>query len=245
VLPRFFVPEAKTTGSVVQLPEDEAAHLLHVLRLKTGDVIQVFDGRGREWRARVDEVGRSHARVQLEATVAPGAEPGVKLALAIAILKGDKMDNVVRDAVMLGASGIVPLVTQRVEIPPRAVERGHRIERWRRIAIASAKQCGRAVVPAVSTPVGLPDLLTSKSTALRIMLVEPGASIPAVGRMQDLSRANETLLFVGPEGGWTASEIEAAHAAGARLATLGSLTLRADAAPLVAITALRTAWGDL
>ena len=244
MLPRFFVPEAETTGSVVQLPDGEAAHLVHVLRLKTGDVIQVFDGRGREWRARVDEVGRSHARVQLLAAIAPGVEPGVQLALAIAILKGDKMDGVVRDAVMLGASSIVPLVTERVEIPPRAVERGHRIERWRRIAIASAKQCGRAVVPAVSTPVGLQDLVTSKSRALRIMLVEPGA-IPAVERLQDLSRANETLLFVGPEGGWTPSEMEAAHAAGARLATLGALTLRADAAPLVAMTALRTAWGDL
>ena len=245
MLPRFFAPEAQTTGSIVTLPEDEAAHLVYVLRLKAGDAIQVFDGRGREWRARVEEVGRSQARVHLVEAVAPGAEPAVKLALAIAILKGDKMDDVVRDVVMLGASSIVPLVSERVAMPPTVIARGHRADRWRRIAIASAKQCGRSVVPSVHAPTRLQELLAEESTAQRIMLVEPGGMVPAVERLQDVRRTDEAILLVGPEGGWAPGEMKAAQAAGGRLATLGALTLRADAAPLVAMTALRTVWGDL
>ena len=245
MLPRFFVPNADSPGSVVQLPDDEAAHLVHVLRLRAGDAIQVFDGRGHEWRGRVDEIGKSHARVQLEASIAPAVEPQVSVTLAVALLKGDKMDDVVRDAVMLGVSRIMTFVSERVEFSPKVVERGHRVERWRRIAVASAKQCGRSVVPDVGAPVRVVDLLEESSTAPRIMLVEPNANVSGARRLHDLPRSNEAVLFVGPEGGWASSELEAAHGNGVQLATLGALTLRADAAPLVAITALRTVWGDL
>ena len=77
------------------------------------------------------------------------------------------------------------------------------------------------------------------------MLVEPNANVSGARRLHDLPRSNEAVLFVGPEGGWASSELEAAHGNGVQLATLGALTLRADAAPLVAITALRTVWDDL
>ena len=245
MLPRFFVPQAETTGSVVQLPDDEAAHLVHVLRLRAGDAIRVFDGRGREWHARVDDISKTHARVRLDASVTPSAEPHVKLTLAIAILKGDKMDDVIRDAVMLGVSRIAPIITERVEISPKVVERTSRIDRWRRIAVASAKQCGRSVVPEVRAPVEVAALFAEPSAARRVVLVEPGADVETVRKVQDLARADDAELFIGPEGGWTAPELEAAVGNGAVLATLGALTLRADAVPLVAITALRTVWDDL
>jgi 16S rRNA (uracil1498-N3)-methyltransferase len=245
VLPRFFVPEADTIGSTVALPDDEAAHLIHVLRLKPGDPVRVFDGRGREWSARVGDITKAHARVQLEASLTPIAEPRVAVTLAVAVLKGDKMDDVVRDAVMLGVYRVVTLLSERTEIAPRLIQRGQRVERWRRIAVASAKQCGRSVIPEVDSPVSLVKAIAELPAVPRIMLVEPGADNGASRRLRDLPRALEAILFIGPEGGWTPREVEAAGAAGAHLATLGLLTLRADAAPLVAVTALRTMWEDL
>jgi 16S rRNA (uracil1498-N3)-methyltransferase len=245
VLPRFFVPQAETTGSVVALPDDEAAHLIHVLRLKPGDAVRVFDGRGREWSARVGEIGKAHARVQLDASLTPIAEPQVVVTLAVAVLKGDKMDDVVRDAVMLGVRRVVTLLSERTEIAPRLIQRGQRVERWRRIAVASAKQCGRSVIPGVDAPISVQEALAESSAAPRIMLVEPGANEVASRRLRDLPRSQEAVLFIGPEGGWSSREVELAGAAGVHFATLGLLTLRADAAPLVAVTALRTTWDDL
>jgi 16S rRNA (uracil1498-N3)-methyltransferase len=186
----------------------------------------------------------------------------------MAVLKAEKMDDVVRDAVMLGVTAIRPLVTARTEIAAAVIERGGRIARWQRIAIASAKQCGRAVVPAIldaatlhhalGAPGGAPGgtLAGGPSTEgsgersgmpprLRLLLLEPVISAEPTRTLQQVPRASAVELIVGPEGGWTESEVQSAAAAGAMLVTLGGLTLRADAVPLVAITALRVLWGDL
>jgi 16S rRNA (uracil1498-N3)-methyltransferase len=267
--PRFFAPAAGATGAIVALPDDEATHLVRVLRLKTGDAVRVFNGRGEEWDAEVSEAGKQRTTVRLGERATPAPESRLAVTLAMAVLKAEKMDDVVRDAVMLGVTAIRPLVTARTEITAAVIERSGRIPRWRRIAIASAKQCGRAVVPALleaatleqalglagvspgETPAaGAPSIEGAGDTngtppRLRLMLLEPLISSGAPRTLQQIPRASAVELIVGPEGGWTDSEVQSAAAAGAMLVTLGGLTLRADAVPLVAITALRVLWGDL
>lgn len=240
---RFFVPAADATGSVVAVPEDEAAHLTRVLRLKAGDSVRVFDGRGHEWSAEISETGRGAATVRLREPVAPAREPAVSIVLAMAILKGDKMDDVVRDAVMLGVVSIIPLITARTEIASNMVARSSRVSRWHRIAVSSAKQCGRALVPDVREVRELQELVEALPAGTHIMLVEP-ASSATFASLRAAPRADDVTLLVGPEGGWDSQEIQAAAAAGIILATLGHQTLRADAVPLVALTALRVLWGD-
>jgi 16S rRNA (uracil1498-N3)-methyltransferase len=242
-LPRFFVPDADATGSLVTLPEDEAAHLTRVLRLTAGDPIRIFDGRGGEWQAAVEEIGKRSVTARLLDRVAPAPESRLVITLAAAVLKGDKMDDVVRDAVMLGTMRIVPMVTQRTEVSVSAIGKGKRVNRWHRIAVSSAKQCGRAIVPAVLDVATVSQVLAATTAGLPIMLVEPGAG--AAGTLRDISPAREVTILVGPEGGWTDAEVEEAAAAGAVLTTLGGQTLRADAVPIVAITALRVLWKDL
>ena len=206
--------------------------------------MHVFNGRGDEWRAVVDEVGRSRASVRLVASIAPAPEPRQSLFLAIAVLKGDKMDDVVRDAVMLGVSGITGLVTTRTEIAKRSINSAHRVQRWHRIAVSSAKQCGRATVPLVGGPVLFDRFLAPPwPDHRRVMLVEPGASVQATP-LTELRPLRLTELVVGPEGGWTPEEITAAEQSSCMLVTLGGITLRADAVPLVAISALRALWND-
>jgi 16S rRNA (uracil1498-N3)-methyltransferase len=243
VLPRFFAPHIAASDALVALPEDESAHLARVLRLRPGDEIRVFDGRGGEWRAEVSSAGRARAVVKLLQSITPMTEPRIRIALATAVLKGDKMDDVVRDAVMLGFAAVQPIVTARSEVSLSALTRGDRHERWQRVAVSSAKQCGRATVPVVAPPIAFegPASLAHLPSPL-FLLVEPGASPASVTvAAVDAAPPAAATLVVGPEGGWAAPEVEqCAHHA--HPLTLGTLTLRADSAATVAASALLAHW---
>jgi 16S rRNA (uracil1498-N3)-methyltransferase len=246
---RFFAPSLDAGDETVMLPRDEAEHLTRVLRLGVGDDVSVFDGRGHEWTARVVSVLRRDVRVQLVSRVEPAAETGVALTLAQAVLKGEKMDDIVRDAVMLGVAAIQPLVTSRAETTVAALSRGTRLDRWRRVALASVKQSRRAVLPDVRRPLTLESFLQDPHAALTLMLVEPGAAgadaVEALTSLQGVPTPQDATVFVGPEGGWTERELDEARQAGVRMVTLGRRTLRADAAPIAAISVLQYIWGDL
>ena len=178
---------------------------------------------------------------------AAAEEPQVALTLAQAVLKTDKMDEVVRDAVMLGVAAIQPIVTKRTEATVAALMRGARVERWRRVALASVKQSRRAVLPEVRMPLTLETFIDEPAAALRLMLVEPGAgaSVEPLSAIQGEPTPHDASLLVGPEGGWTGQECAAAVDRGIRLVTLGHRTLRADAVPVAAISVLQFLWGDL
>jgi len=243
MLPRFLATSMDVSASLAQLDADEARHLAQVLRLAVGDEVAVFDGVGREFRARIERIARDGAELRLIEEVSAAPEPAVRLTLAQAVLKGEKMDDVVRDATMIGVSAIEPLVTDHTAAHMKA---GRAPERWRRIAIASAKQCRRAVVPAIGVGSAFADFLASDRASLRLLLVEPSASVeghPPSTVAGD--RPDAASLLVGPEGGWSAHEIQAAVSAGCIPITLGRRTLRADAVPIVAIGVLQFIWGDL
>lgn len=245
VRPRFHVPEVNAAAERVELPEDEAEHLVRVLRLGVGDEVDVFDGRGGMWRAAIVHAGRKSAAVRPLGPLQPARELGVAVTLVMSVLKGDKMDDVVRDAVMLGAAAIHPVVSERSETSLAALARGSRLARWERIAVASAKQCGRAVVPPIHPATPLDWCWTEPAGARRVMCVEPSAALADVVAPQRIPKPAAVQIIVGPEGGWSVTEVAAAHESGAILMSLGSRTLRADAVPIVGLTALLTTWGEL
>jgi 16S rRNA (uracil1498-N3)-methyltransferase len=243
MLPRFLAESIDIATSTARLADDEARHLAQVLRLGVGDEVAVFDGAGREFRARVERVSKDCADLRLIEEFPAAPEPAVRLTLAQAVIKGEKMDDVVRDATMMGVGAIEPLVTEHTAAHMKA---GRSPERWRRIAIASAKQCRRAVVPAIGEGQAFADWLAQDRSALRLLLVEPSASVEGhpVSTL-GVDRPASASLLVGPEGGWSVSEIESAVRAGCVPITLGRRTLRADAIPIVAIGVLQFVWGDL
>jgi 16S rRNA (uracil1498-N3)-methyltransferase len=247
VRPRFHAPGVSSATTSVELPEDEAEHLVRVLRLGVGDDVDVFDGHGRLWRAEIVQVGKQSARVELKEEIEPAAELGLDLSLVISVLKGDKNDDVVRDAVMLGVTSIHPVISERSESSLAAMARSARVGRWQRIAVASAKQCGRAVVPRVHDAVPLEWHWKERIGAgvLKVMCIEPSAALGELITVHAVPRAEAVDLIVGPEGGWAVSEVAAAHDSGAMLMSLGARTLRADAVPIIALTALLTTWGEL
>jgi 16S rRNA (uracil1498-N3)-methyltransferase len=243
---RFYAPTLDPGDETVLLPRAEGEHLTRVLRLGAGDTVTVFDGRGHEFVGRVMSAIRRDVRVQIVSPLEAAAESGVALTLAQAVLKGDKMDDVIRDAVMLGAFAIQPIVTKRSETTVAGLMRGARLERWRRVALASAKQSRRAVLPEIRMPLTLETALGEPAAALRLMMVEPGAAA-AVERISALQHApvpEDAVVFVGPEGGWAAEELTVAQAQGVRLLSLGPRTLRADAVPIAAISVLQFLWGE-
>jgi 16S rRNA (uracil1498-N3)-methyltransferase len=251
-VPRFFAPDA-SASALIELSRDEAHHLKHVLRLGPGAPVAVFDGQGREWAGRVASVGRRGATLARLEAATPVAEPSVRVTLAIGLLKSDQMDTVVRDATMLGVSAVQPVISARVAVARRA-SGATGVPRWQRVALASVKQCRRAVVPSIRPPAALPAVLDEVRSGGRsdvaapatLMFVEPGVGAPATplcGSDWPDGPPASALVLIGPEGGWSADEVDLAVRAGARLFHLGPRTLRAESAPVVALSAIWTTWG--
>lgn len=216
------------------------------MRLRVGDVVRLFDGCGHEWEGTVDAIDRDRVAVRLGRALPAAPEASVRLTLVQALLKGDAMDGVIRDAVMLGVYAIVPLLTARIETDRRANVAASRMERWTRVAVASAKQCGRAVVPRILPPTTFLDALSLPAPAARVALVEPTAEWPPLPlehlRLNGVPATAE--VWIGPEGGWTPEEVLRMSQASLVPVTLGGRTLRAESAAIVGLTALHCTWGE-
>jgi 16S rRNA (uracil1498-N3)-methyltransferase len=235
---RFFAPPSAFNFSKrsVTLTADEARHLREVLRLKPGDQVSVFDGEGKEFRARVAQARREFAELDLDEQIEPARpESPLHITLAVALLKGEKFDLVVQKATELGVVKIVPLITRYADIKLRdESDASKRVARWQRIALEAAKQSGRAVVPEVSLPVTVSSLFGEGC----LLFSERGGE----GLRQI---ENPITAIIGSEGGWADEELEAARAAGAQIVTLGGRILRAETAAITAAALLQHRFGDL
>ena len=186
-------------------------------------------------------------RLTIGAPCTPAPEPRVAITLAQAVLKGDKMDDVVRDAVMIGVAAIQPIITARCEISGASLERSRRRERWQRIAVSSAKQCGRAVVPPIAESRQFapsdPSFGGSFPAPVFILVEPAAASGVTLASLDTMKVPDRATLLVGPEGGWTTAEVQLAAAFATPL-TIGQRTVRADAMALVALSALFARWSE-
>ena len=221
---------------------DEARHLRDVLRLKAGDEVYVFDGRGREFRCSLVKATRDTAELRVEAEVEPAKpESQLQLNLCVALLKGEKFDLVVQKATELGVSKVTPLITRYADIHLRdEADAAKRVARWQRIALEAAKQSGRAFVPEISAPVTFDSVIAE---GLGVMFSErEGDSLKTLVN-QPAPKAVTAL--VGSEGGWSDEEIESARARNFHVITLGGRVLRAETAAITVMALLQHIFGDL
>jgi 16S rRNA (uracil1498-N3)-methyltransferase len=220
------------------LLSDEARHYLRdVLRLAPGDEVEVFDGRGAAWEARVAPgfdalvLGARRERARAAAAVW----------LLVALAKGEKMDLVVQKATELGVAGLAPFGAERSVVRLDAARGEERASRWRRIAAEAARQCGRADVPEVRAPAPLAEALAALAPGAALFALDPsGAPLAAAA-----AEAGTCAAVVGPEGGLTRAELARCEEAGARLASLGPRVLRAETAAIVAAALLQARFGDM
>ena len=239
-LPRFHVPSA-APGARVRLPEHAAHHARTVMRLRTGAPVLVFDGLGAEYEGVLDSVSREGVLARLGPAVAARPESPLRITLAIAALKGDRMELVIQKATELGVSAVWPVVTFRTDAAARPALQGSRQERWDKVASGAAEQCGRAVVPDVAPTVKLRDLLDRPLPEHRLLFWE----VPGQPALRSRAVASEVLALVGPAGGWEPQEVADLRAAGFHTVGLGPRVLRAETAAIAALTALQVLWGDL
>ncbi|HEY0723713.1 MAG TPA: 16S rRNA (uracil(1498)-N(3))-methyltransferase [Pyrinomonadaceae bacterium] len=240
---RFHAPPDAFKQQTVTLGTDEARHLREVLRLKTGDEVYVFDGRGREFRCVVVTSRRDTAELRIEAEIEPAKpESHLQLNLCVALLKGDKFDLVVQKATELGVTKITPLITRYADIHLRdAADATKRVVRWQRIAVEAAKQSGRAFVPEISLPVQFESVLDANG--LGVMFSERGGE-----SFENLTRqptSQSVTALVGSEGGWSDEEIETARARNFHVITLGGRILRAETAAITVTVLMQHHFGDL
>jgi 16S rRNA (uracil1498-N3)-methyltransferase len=241
-LPRFHVPGA-APGARVALPEHTAHHAREVLRLRSGAAVRVFDGDGAEYEATLDEVSRRTVCARLGGSVPARPESPLQLVLAVAPLKGDRMELVVQKATELGVAEIWPVVTQRTDAAARPALQGSRGERWDRVASGAAEQCGRAVVPRIAATTTLGGLVARPFEGTRIALLETEGHPPLAAHA--LGAGRRMLLLIGPAGGFEPAETSVLRAAAFQPASLGPRILRAETAAVAAVAIAQAAWGDL
>ncbi|MFC1452213.1 RsmE family RNA methyltransferase [Verrucomicrobiota bacterium] len=243
---RCFVPPSGWKGSRAELPKAEEHHLLDVLRVRDGETVGLFDGRGREAQGRVSLVrlapGVAGPRSVIEIVrELPGTAPRVAVTLAQALLKGRKTDLVVEKAVELGASSVLPFVSERVIPRLNETQRRERAARWERIALAAAKQCGTSLVTAVGPVADFGEAVARCST-LDLFLVgslrEGRSPVSRVLHEAHRGGVGSVGLLIGPEGDLTESELALAVESGAAPVDLGDRVLRSETAALYGLSVL-------
>ena len=242
-IPRLYVDLPLAAGARIALPETASHHATRVLRLGSGDVLTVFDGRGGEYDAVIARGSRGAVEVDVGAHAAVDRESTLEVELVQGICKGDRMDLVVQKATELGVRAVRPIVCQRtvVKLDPARAER--RIAHWRAIAVHAAQQSGRTRVPEVTGVEGLDAWLTRPGGGVGFILSpHAGASLSDLA----LSPSDRPVrLLVGPEGGLAPREVERARETGFTGLRLGPRVLRTETAALVALSVLQARWGDL
>ncbi|HEY5789520.1 MAG TPA: 16S rRNA (uracil(1498)-N(3))-methyltransferase [Gammaproteobacteria bacterium] len=237
--PRVHVPGPLAAGSEVTLPEAAAHHLARVLRLAPGAELTLFDGSGGEYPATLLAVGRQRVSARLGAHLAREVELPLRVVLAQAVSRGDRMDLTLQKAVELGCAGIVPLLTARAAPLPSGPRLQRRLAHWQGIVTSACEQSGRNRVPAVAPPLALGAWLAQPAAGLRLVL-DPDGGRP----LRELAPpADGTLaLLVGPEGGLAPEELAAARAAGCLPLGLGPRVLRTETAALAALAQVQCLW---
>lgn len=238
---RLFVPRERIGPGRARLTAADVHYLSHVLRLAPGAELEVFDGEGGAFAARVTQAGEDLSLALGPRRDVPGARARVHLAFALA--RGERCDLVVQKATELGVAALAPLEAARSVVRLDGERRAERVRRWQRIAAEAARQCGRADVPAVSAPAPVATAIAGAPEGFRAVLLYEGGGEPLADVVEPTAGGH--LLLVGPEGGFTPGEVEAAVAAGARLATLGPRILRFETAAIAAVALVQHLLGDL
>lgn len=239
-IPRIFVDLPLAVGEQLTLPRDKAHHLNTVLRLQPGASLHVFNGDGHEYAATLTTATRNDVAITLEQDNTPRRESPLTLTLAQGIARGDRMDFVVAKAVELGVTTIQPLFCARGKVKLSGARLQKKQTHWQRVAESAAEQSGRLICPRVEAAATFKQFLATPTQATRLLLA-PEAGTP----LRALSPATQATLVIGPESGFSDTEVADARAAGCQPLRLGPRILRTETAGMATLAALQSHWGDL
>jgi 16S rRNA (uracil1498-N3)-methyltransferase len=239
--PRFHVPVPLTVPATLDLPEAAAHHAARVLRLRSGDAVTLFNGQGGEYAARITAIGKHDVMVKIERHDPVERESPLQITLVQALSSGERMDLTIQKAVELGVSCIVPVESERCVVRLKGERAGKRVAHWRQVVVSACEQCGRNRIPEVRMISPLDVWLAAEENESQRWVLLPGADTV----LRDLPRPQKPIeLLVGPEGGLTDAEADAAQRTGFRPVRLGPRVLRTETAAPALLAALQALWGD-
>lgn len=237
-MPRFFVDSSKIGEGSLLIEGEDARHISYSLRMAVGDTVTVSDGEGTDYECRIAAMDGETVRAEILHTHPGATESPAKIRLYMAFPKGDKLETVVQKAVELGASEIIPFVSERCVRRPEAAKAEKQTARLQRIATEAAKQCGRSLLPKVGLPLSFAEMLRDTSE-LRLFCYEGEEAQSLKSVLSRLETVPATVaVTVGSEGGFSPREAREAKDAGFLSVHLGPRILRCETAPDFALSAL-------
>lgn len=242
---RFYIPPEQVAEAEPVIQGSDARHIHTVLRLKPGDAIVVFDGRGNEHTARILAVDRKQVRLALSHQRKPATESPVRIALAQGYLKDKKMDQLVRQVVELGVNHFIPFMAHRSVPHPDATRSRTRHLRWQKIALEAVKQCRRSRPMEVEPVLSFQQALAlSEPYQLKLFFWEVQGHRLFTDPAQR-PRPESVFIMIGPEGGFEAREYEAAGRQGFTAVQMGPRILRVETAAVAACALAQYLFGDM
>ncbi len=244
--PRFYLPPSEWKLESLVLTGDEFHHCRDVMRCGVGDRVVVFNGAGTEADAEIVAMDRQGASLKVW-TVSETPRPAAALTLGQAVPKGKNMDLIVQKATELGASTIVPLLSERTVVRLDPGEAQKKQEKWQRVVIEACKQCGQNWLPEVALPVGVDTFLAKAGPSagrgeLRLVAALTDEARSLGDLLADLepadSRPTRATVLIGPEGDFTPAEMSLALGNGFQPLTLGPIVLRSETAAIYALSVL-------
>ena len=243
---RFFSSQKLELGKSAEISGSDAVHISKVLRLKNNDAIVVFDGRGHTFECRIASVSSDAVTVIVKKALASKREPQVKITFAQAMLKNKKMDTLIRQATELGISRWIPFFSERSVPTPDRRRMAARVERWNKISREALKQCGRDISMDVLPPVSMEDVLNQGQACdpkIIFWECESASSDASVSRLP--AQVENVMVVVGPEGGFSAQEVDLATSLGFVTMSLGPRILKAETAAIAAAVLMQYRFGDM
>lgn len=240
-LPRVYYPHPLQLASLITLNQAASHHLLTVLRLQTGEPLQLFNGEAGAYAAVLADSQKKLAVVEIKEFIATERESPLLIHLGQAISRGERMDYTVQKSVELGVKRITPLFTERCGVQLNAERAQNRVAHWQKIAINASEQCGRCRITTIDNPQTLAGFF-AQATGLRLicsLFATPQILPPPT------TPVTQITLLIGPEGGFAPHELAQAQQAGFHPLSLGPRILRTETAAVVALTLLQNRWGDL
>jgi len=227
------------TGTAYPLDKFSSHHLIKVLRLKNNFIFNLFNGEGFEYSARL-EISGKNAIAHIENVCEKNNESNLNIHLLQGISKGDRMDFAIQKSIELGVKSITPVITERTSVNLKADRGEKKLQHWRTIAISACEQSGRNFLPKINSICDFSSALEISTDNFKLLL-DPLSK----NKFQSLSPENNVSILIGPEGGLSEAEINAAKSSGFNGVKLGPRILRTETATLAAITSVQLLWGDL
>lgn len=241
-MPRFFVAGPPENG-LLTLHGDNAHHAGRVLRLRPGESVTLCDGQGMDFDCTIESVEKEAVVCRVQDSHAAKTEPKQRLTLYMALPKGDKMDFIVQKAVELGVREIVPYLSQNCVSRPDKTEK--KVERWQKIALEAAKQCGRGYLPAVGAVIPFEQAVEQAARSETKLFFYENEKQTGLRHALADGVGESVSLVIGPEGGFAPEEAALAVQMGLTSVSLGTRILRCETAPVAALAAVLYAGGNM